>query len=142
MKRISGLYILRYLGLLFLVLFYSLGGINHFRDPGFYLPLIPSYFPFPEAINITAGIAEIGLGIGLGFPSIRKVSAILIVLMLIAFIPSHVYLIQLGGCVDGGLCVPSWIAWVRLIVIHPLLIIWVWSYRNSPIQLTRFYPGA
>ena len=137
MWKLNGPYALKYFGLVLLSGFYLMAGFNHFRDPAFYLPLIPPYFPEPDLINSIAGIAEIVLGAGLFFSSTRKASSILIVIMLIAFIPSHVYLIELGGCVSDGLCVPSWVAWVRLIVIHPLLMLWAWSYRKSGIKLTN-----
>ena len=138
MSRLNGPYILKYLGLILLSGFYLMAGINHFRDPGFYLPLIPPYFPAPEIINILAGIAEVGLGLGVIFTLSRRLSIILMVIMLVAFVPSHAYMIQLGGCVADGLCVPVWVAWVRLVIIHPLLILWAWSYRNSALELTNF----
>lgn len=110
--------------------FYLLAGINHFIDPSFYLPLIPEYFMFPEAINYLSGGIEILLAVGLLFPASRKVSSYAIIAMLVAFIPSHIYFINQGSCIDGGLCVPEWIGWGRLLVIHPLLIWWAWSVRN------------
>jgi len=130
MKKLAGHSILKVVGFIVLAIFFLLAGINHFRDPEFYFPLIPHYLPYPELINTTAGIAEIGLGIGILIPGIRKIAIYLIIVMLIAFIPSHIYFIQLDGCIQEGLCVPVWLAWVRLIIIHPLLILWVWSYRN------------
>lgn len=113
-----------------IVAFYIFAGFNHFRDPGFYLPLIPDYFPYPEFINIAAGVIEILLGIGFAIQKTRKISAYLTIAMLVAFIPSHWYFIELGGCVSDGLCVPAWVAWVRLIIIHPLLILWAYSNRK------------
>ena len=113
-----------------IVIFYIVAGLNHFRDPDFYIPLIPDYFPFPTAINVISGIIEILLGIGLIFSRTRTISAYLIILMLISFIPSHVYFIQIGSCIEGGLCVPEWVGWVRLIIIHPLLIWWAWANRK------------
>lgn len=113
-----------------IVAFYILAGFNHFRDPGFYLPLIPDYFPYLEFINIAAGVIEILLGIGFAIQKPRKISAYLTITMLVAFIPSHWHFIELGGCVSDGLCVPDWVAWVRLIVIHPLLILWAYSNRK------------
>ncbi|MEO1052381.1 MAG: hypothetical protein AAFX87_17235 [Bacteroidota bacterium] len=120
----------RKVSLVLIVLFYLAAGLNHFRDPGFYLPLIPDYLPYPNAINIISGIAEMLLGLGLVFRQSRKVSAYLIIAMLVAFIPSHVYFIQIGSCTSGGLCVPEWIGWIRLIVVHPLLIWWAWVHRK------------
>ena len=116
-------------GFYFLILFYILAGINHFYNPAFYLPLIPPYLPNAEWINIASGIAEIALGVGLIFPRTRRIAAFGIILMLIAFLPAHIWLIQKDGCV-GELCVSPWIAWVRLLVVHPLLMYWAWSYRN------------
>lgn len=106
--------------------FYIIAGGNHFVNPGFYLPLIPDYFGYPEIINLLSGVAEVILGVGLIFRNTRRVAGFFIVLLLLAFIPSHVYFIQIGSCVEGGLCIPEWGSWLRLVVIHPLLIWWAW----------------
>lgn len=98
--------------------------------PKFYYPLIPSFFPFPEWLNAISGIAEIALGLALFSPAIRKYAAMGIVILLILFIPAHVHFIQMGSCVGKSLCVPSWVGWFRLVIIHPLLIYWAYSYRN------------
>ena len=110
--------------------FYILAGINHFRDPDFYEGLIPDYLPFSvELINTASGVIEILFGLGLLIPRLRKWASWGIILMLIAFIPSHVWFIQIGSCVPDGFCVSEWVAWVRLLVIHPLLIGWAWVHR-------------
>ena len=114
-----------------LVIFYFAGGINHFINPEFYLPLIPPIFPRPELINILSGVAEIALAIGMIFSKTRKLASFLIIIMLVAFIPSHVYFIQIGSCVNDGLCVQQWVGWIRLVLIHPLLIYWAWVVGKS-----------
>jgi uncharacterized membrane protein len=111
--------------------FYILAGANHFINPDFYYPLIPEYLHFPKAINIISGIIEIIFGIGVLIPSFRKIASWGIILMLIAFIPSHIYFIQIGGCIQEGLCVPRWVAWLRLIVIHPILIFWAFMISKK-----------
>ena len=116
-------------GWILLSLFYIAAGLNHFRDPEFYMPLIPEYFPFPQQINIVSGVVEILLGILIIPVKTRKFAAFAIILMLLAFIPSHIYFIQVDGCA-GKLCVPLWVAWVRLIIIHPLLLLWAWKYTK------------
>lgn len=110
--------------------FYLFAGANHFINPQFYEGLIPDYLPYHNFINIASGLIEIAFGIGLLLPSARKYAAYGIMLMLIAFIPSHVYFIEIGGCVAGGLCTTPLVAWVRLAVVHPLLILWAWSARR------------
>lgn len=114
-----------------MVSFYFLAGVNHFVNPGFYLPLIPDYFPEKELLNQIVGIAEIMGAIGLVVSTTQKFAAWGLIVMLIAFIPSHLYFIEIGSCVEDGLCVPEWVAWFRLIVIHPLLIYWAWIYTKS-----------
>ena len=111
-------------------IFYVVAGTNHFRNPGFYDGLIPAYLPWHTAINILSGIAEILLGILLFVTPTRNAAAYGIMIMLIAFIPAHIYFIQIGSCIPNGLCVPQWLGWVRLIVLHPLLIAWAAWYRK------------
>jgi uncharacterized membrane protein len=111
--------------------FYLFGGINHFRTPEFYLPLIPDYLPTPDLLNLLAGIAEIVLAIGLLIPQTRKLAAWGVIAMLLAFIPSHVYFIQLGSCIPDVLCAAEWMGWVRLLLIQPLLIAWAWIYTRN-----------
>lgn len=110
---------------------YLLAGLNHFISPESYLPFIPDYLPSPEVINILAGIAEVILGIGLLIPKTRVLSAWGVIILLIAFIPSHVYFIQIGSCIEGGICAPEWVGWLRLVVIHPLLLAWAWIYTKK-----------
>lgn len=113
-----------------LIVFYFIAGVNHFIHPQFYLPLIPPYFPNPELLNWISGVGEILLAIGVAIPKYRKNAVLLIILMLIAFIPSHVYFIQAGACMgEQSLCTPVWVAWVRLFPIHPLLMCWAWYVR-------------
>lgn len=117
--------------------FYVVAGVNHFIDPEFYYDLIPDYLPFPDVINTLSGLAEIVLGLGILFKKSRRVSGYLIVIMLIGFIPAHVYFLQIGSCVEGGLCVPEWISWLRLLVIHPLLIWWAFSVSRFDTTVFR-----
>ena len=75
------------------------------------------------------GIAELALALLIIPKSIRKWGAYGIIAMLVAFIPSHVYFIQIGSCIEGGLCAPEWVGWARLIVIHPILIYWAYKAK-------------
>ena len=122
MKRIS---------LLFLIGFYFLAGINHFMAPTFYLPLIPDYFSFPKLVNFLSGLLEVLFAIGLVFSKTRKQAVYGIILLLILFIPAHLYFISKGNCFDGYFCIPAWTSWMRLLLIHPILIYWAWSQRNT-----------
>lgn len=85
--------------------FYIVAGYNHFRDPKFYLDLTPPYFPDHPLINILSGVFEIIAGILMIIPVTIKLAAYLIIAILISFIPAHIYLIQMKGCVSKKLCV-------------------------------------
>ena len=117
---------------LLLIAFYAFAGSYHFINPDFYRDLIPGYLPFPAFINYASCVLEIVLGIGVAIPKYRTRAAKGIILLLILFIPSHIYFIQIGSCVEDGLCVAPWIAWLRLIIIHPLLMLWAWSVTPIP----------
>jgi len=109
--------------------FYVAAGANHFINPNFYFDLIPDYLPWHEAINLLSGIFEMLFGFMLLTNKYRKLAAFGIILLLVAFIPSHVYFITEGNCVDS-LCVPAWVGWGRLLIIHPLLIAWAYKHQH------------
>lgn len=110
---------------------YFLAGLYHFINPEFYLEFIPPYLPDANVLNFLAGISEITLAILLVFPKTRKWAAYGIIAMLIAFVPAHVHMIELGGTIPNGPSLPLWAAWVRLVVLHPILIIWAWWHSFS-----------
>jgi len=120
-KRIS-LYVM--------AVFYVLAGINHFVNPAMYLALIPPYLPAPAAINLVSGAAEILLGLLLLPGYSRQFAAVGIIVLLVLFIPAHIYMIQLNGCVNAAMCIPLWATWLRLIPLQLVLMYWAWSNRR------------
>jgi uncharacterized membrane protein len=113
-----------------LVIFYIAAGINHFRNPAAYFTIIPSYFPKHELINILSGVAEILFAVLLLFSKTKKIAAYGIILMLIAFIPAHIYMIEKGWCMSNGFCLPLWARWIRLFPLQFLLIWWACWHRK------------
>ena len=121
------------ISLIIQISFYLFAGANHFIKPEFYYPLIPDYLSdLKLQINIVSGLAEITLAILLIPVKTRKVAGFGIILMLIAFIPSHVYFITADIASVGPLQVSPTMAWIRLLVIHPLLIFWAFSVSRQP----------
>ena len=119
------------------ILFYLSAGMNHILSPDFYIGLIPNYLPYPYVINILSGLLEMSLAFFILFPKSLKIGAWGIIILLIFFIPSHIYFIQLGSCVPNGLCVNPIIGWLRLIIVHPLLIFWAWNVGKLNLRFTR-----
>jgi uncharacterized membrane protein len=116
------------ISLIIMAVFYLVSGINHFLHPQNYYPLIPPYLPFHEFINMASGTGEIFFGSLLLFPFTRKAGVYGIIALLILFIPAHIYMIQKGGCMSIQLCVPAWVAWVRLFPLQFILIAWARWY--------------
>ena len=112
-----------------LIGFYVFAGANHFLNPQFYNGLIPEYLPCHNVINYASGALEIVLAVAVGISETRRLAVYGIIGMLIAFIPSHVYFIQIGACIKASICVDKWIAWLRLLIIHPLLIFWAYKVK-------------
>lgn len=111
---------------LFCILYIG-AGINHFWHPATYLDLIPPYLPWKTFINYFSGVCEIGLGLLMLISFTRKLAVILIIAMLVAFIPAHIYWIHMNGCVSARLCQPAWVAWIRLFPFQFILIWWAWK---------------
>ena len=79
------------LGLTFLLgLLMIFAGINHFRHSAIYLPFIPAFLP-QQFVNQATGIVEILIGIGVFIPRFRQKSAIGIFILMIIFLPLHVW---------------------------------------------------
>jgi len=115
---------------LFLIGFFLFAGSYHFINPEFYFDQIPPYFSNTTFINYASGALEILLAIGVAIPKTRFWSVNGIILLLVAFIPTHWHVIQQNGCIPTAYCVPLWLAWARLLVLQPLLILWAWSVRK------------
>lgn len=95
-----------------------------------YLQIIPEYVPVPEAINYLSGIAEIVLGVGLFFNKTRIMAAWGVFIMMIAFIPAHILMIQKAPFYLGNLMISSTVAWIRL-ALQPLLILWAYIHTKK-----------
>lgn len=118
------------ISLILMTVFYLVAGINHFLHPDNYYVLIPPYLPFHQFINMASGACEIIFGGLLISSSSRKAGAYGIVALLILFIPAHIYMIQKGGCMSVQMCVPAWLAWVRLFPLQFILIAWARWYAK------------
>lgn len=118
--------------LIVMILFYIFAGYYHFANPAFYYPIIPPYLSqWSHTLNMLAGTIEIGLALMLITKETRKAAAWGIFIMLVAFIPSHIYFIQKGNFLLGSIEITPLIAWFRLLVVHPLLLLWAWYISKT-----------
>ena len=125
---------LKKINLAIFCLFYLGAGINHFWHPANYLSIIPPYFPYKELINYASGFLEICCSMLMAFYSTKRIAMYFTIILLIAFIPAHIYLIQLKGCASANFCFPEWIAWVRLFPFQFVLIWWAYKTGNNSLN--------
>jgi uncharacterized membrane protein len=93
---------------------------------------MPKWLPVPGFLIYFSGIIEIVLGLLLLFAKTRKLAALLIILMLIAFLPAHIYMIQIAPFILGKILVTPIIAWARL-PIQLLFISWAFYYYKRTV---------
>ncbi len=98
--------------------FYVAAGLNHFRDPGFYLGIVPRWLPWPAGLVLASGIAEIALGVLVLPRTTRRLAGFGLVALLVAIFPANVQM-----AIDGHAGVPSWALWLRL-PLQGVLIAW------------------
>lgn len=113
---------------------YVLAGINHFYNPPFYFLVMPTWLPAHLTLIYISGVAEILLGAGLWFKQTRRISAWLIVAMLIVFIPLHVDMIihprPMPASQANNAAIVTTILWLR-VALQFLFIYWAWLYTRN-----------
>ena len=109
----------KYLRLIFAMIFIT-AGIGHIIFHEEFTEVIPKIIPFKEAVNALVALIEIIIGITY-FSKFKTYAHKLSLILLIVYVWAHIHFIQMGSCIST-LCIPTWIAWARLVIIQPLLI--------------------
>ena len=76
------------------VLFFVGAGLNHFLNPQFYDPIVPSFIPYPRFVHQFTGILEILIPI-LFLTKYRKEAAIMMIILLVILYGANLYVIGL-----------------------------------------------
>jgi len=103
---------------------YIIAGIIHFIKPKVYMRIMPKYLPAHKALVYLSGLAEILLGVGLLFPETKNVAIYGIILMLMAFLLVHFYMLSSKKAAAG---IPRWALLFR-IPLQFLLMWWAYFY--------------
>lgn len=120
-----------------MAVFYVAAGLNHFVSPEIYLPMMPPYLPAHRDLVMLSGIAEVGLGIAVLVPTLRRWAAWGLIALLVAVFPANLHIalhdVPLFGRSTGfGI----W-NWVRL-PLQAVLIAWAWWYtRDAALAASR-----
>jgi uncharacterized membrane protein len=113
---------------------FVVAGLNHFRNPGFYVGIVPPYLPWPVALVYISGVAEIVLGALLWFPPFTVAAAWGLMALLIAVFPANVHMAVHPELYPA---ISPTALWVRL-PIQGLLIAWAYGYarRSTGARVT------
>lgn len=104
---------------------YILAGLNHFRAPRFYEPMMPPWIPQHKLMIFLSGIAEVLLGVLLLWQKTQALAAWGVVVILILFFSVHIYMLQERNTVFKK--IPSILLLGRLLF-QFVLIYWAWLY--------------
>lgn len=107
------------IGLLFVI-----AGANHFRKPKLYERIMPPYIPAKGSMVMLSGIAEMILGFMILSPGTQSLAAWGIILLLIVFIPIHIYMLQNE---KAAMKLPKWVLIAR-IPLQFVLMYWAYQY--------------
>jgi len=103
--------------------FWLAAGINHFRRPGFYEPIVPP--PLQERrheVVVASGIAEIIGGVAVMAAPTRRLAGVYLVALLAAIFPANLYMALQPRRFQRF---PRWALYARL-PFQPLMMVWAW----------------
>ena len=86
--------------------------------------IMPAYLPNHKLLVYLSGLAEMVLGIAIFIPQFLSTAIYGILLMLLAFMPVHIYMLKEK---KASLGIPKWLLLVR-VVLQFALMYWAWSY--------------
>ena len=115
---------------------YFFAGLFHFGRLSYFVSLIPSFMPHPQALVIAGGIVHL-LFAALLIPRLtRRWACFAIMAFWTLSLPISAYILYLGG---AGIPLDPWILWSR-IPFHLALI--AWAFWNSKGPETFFTAKA
>lgn len=114
----------RVAGLVFVFLWFAIGGVAHFALTETEMRIVPPYIPWPRAAVLVSGVFELLGAAGLLWRPTRRAAGIGLLLLTVAVTPAHFYMLQRPELFAN---VPYWALVARLPVQVALLALIVWS---------------
>ena len=114
----------RLAGIVFVFLWFLIGGIAHFAATDLEMRIVPSAIPWPRAVVLASGVFELLGAAGLLWRPTRRAAGWGLFALTIAVTPAHFYMLQRP---DLFPTVPYWLLVARLPVQVALLALIAWS---------------
>lgn len=120
-----------------LALAYLAVGIIHLKSPDGFLPIMPDWVPFPRAVVLATGVAEIAGAIGLMIPRLRRAAAWGLAAYAVCVFPANIKHAVEGVAVGG--VVLGWGYHGPRLLAQPLIVWWAlwaggitdWPFRRG-----------
>jgi uncharacterized membrane protein len=93
-RRFSAQQILQWAGLVFIFLWFSVGGIAHFTLTETEMRIVPPSIPWPRATVLISGVFELLGAVGILIPATRRAAGVGLFFLTIAVTPANVYMLQ------------------------------------------------
>lgn len=106
-------------------LFMIYAGVQHFLNPEFYLPFVPSFLPFQTWIVYLSGAVEIIIGTLLLTKKYQGVGAYALLVLMILFLPIHI-----NDVVSDTPAIGSQKAAIIRLIIQFLAIALCWKFKS------------
>ena len=113
----------RIAGIVFVFLWFFLGGIAHFTLTQTEMRIVPPYIPWPRAAVLVSGVFELLGAAWLVWNITRRAAGIGLFLLTLAVTPAHIYMLQRPELFG----VPYWALILRLPIQVALLALIEWS---------------
>jgi uncharacterized membrane protein len=94
-------------------------GVLHFVAPGFFVKIVPKWFPWAKPAVFWSGVAEVGSGVLLAVPRTRRVGGWLAAVTIVAVYPANIQM-----AIDAtrkGNTAAAVATWLRLPMQFPML---------------------
>jgi uncharacterized membrane protein len=114
---------IRLAGLIFVFLWFLIGGIAHFGATEAEMRIVPPYVPWPRIMVLVSGVFELLGAAGLLYSPRRRAAGIGLFALTIAVTPANIYMLQRSDLFH----LPYWLLVLRLPVQGLLLALIAWS---------------
>ncbi len=123
----------KFVGLVFVFLWFFVGGLAHFLATRVEMRIVPPYIPWPRLTVLVTGVFELLGAFGIWLRPTRRLAGIGLFLLTLAVTPANIYMLERPDL----FAVPYWALVLRLPLQVALLGLIAWSTGAMKRAATR-----